>query len=83
MERVPKKHVVQEYEDFDYRNLYDDTYVSTVTAGPNVTEYEVRLSRKSSITLCLVLLITICLRACLSDRSSSTKTTTTQPVTPT
>lgn len=39
---MPKKHVVEEFEEFDYSDLYDDLSVSTVTAGPNVTEYEVR-----------------------------------------
>lgn len=42
MEGAPRKHVVQEFEEFDYSNFYDDISVSTVTAGPNVTEYEVR-----------------------------------------
>lgn len=60
MERPPKKHVVEEYEEFDFSDLYDDSYVSTVTAGPNVTEYEVRLSSMNSITssdlLCLFVL---------------------------
>lgn len=42
-ERTPKKPVVEEFEEFDYSDFYDDVSVSTVTAGPNVTEYEVRL----------------------------------------
>lgn len=41
MERVPKKHVVEEFEEFDYSDLYDDLSVSTVTASPNGTEYEI------------------------------------------
>lgn len=60
MERPPKKHVVEEYEEFDFSDLYDDSYVSTVTASPNVTEYEVRLCSMNSITssdlLCLFVL---------------------------
>lgn len=44
MERAPKKHVVEEFEEFDYSDLYDDVSVSTVTSGPDVTEYEVRVS---------------------------------------
>lgn len=36
-----KKPVVEEYGDDLYRDLYDDLSVSTVTVGPNVTEYEV------------------------------------------
>lgn len=45
VERAPKKHVVEE---FDYSDFYDDVSVSTVTTGPNVTEYEVRCHRKNS-----------------------------------
>lgn len=30
-----------EYEDDLYKDLYDDLSVSSVTVGPNVTEYEV------------------------------------------
>lgn len=33
--------VVEEYEDDLYKDLYDDLAVSTVTVGPNVTDYEV------------------------------------------
>ncbi|XP_015252893.1 PREDICTED: collagen alpha-1(XI) chain-like [Cyprinodon variegatus] len=36
-EGTPKKRIVEE---FDYSVFYDDISVSTVTAGPNVTEYE-------------------------------------------
>uniref|UniRef100_A0A667WJ99 Collagen, type V, alpha 3b n=1 Tax=Myripristis murdjan TaxID=586833 RepID=A0A667WJ99_9TELE len=43
VESAPKKHVVEEFEEFDYSDLYDDVSFSTVTMGPNVTEYEVRL----------------------------------------
>lgn len=43
VERTPKKPVVEEFEEFDYRDFYDDVSVSTVTSAPNVTEYEVRL----------------------------------------
>jgi len=32
---------VVEYEDDLYGDLHDDLVVSTVTLGPNVTEYEV------------------------------------------
>lgn len=42
LERLPKKRVAEEYEEFDYSDFYDDLSVSMVTAGPNVTEYEVR-----------------------------------------
>lgn len=48
MEKTPKKHVVEEFDEFDYSDLYDDVSFSTVTAGPNVTEYEVRLGSKNS-----------------------------------
>ncbi|KAM9314869.1 collagen alpha-1(XI) chain-like [Pholidichthys leucotaenia] len=41
VERVPKKHVVEEFEEFDYSDLYTDPMVSSVTAGPNITEYEI------------------------------------------
>lgn len=43
-ERAPKKHVAEEFEEFDYSDLYEDLSVSTVTAGPNVTDYEVSLA---------------------------------------
>lgn len=43
VERKPKKHVAEEFEEFDYSDLYEDRSVSTATAGPNDTEYEVRL----------------------------------------
>lgn len=33
--------LVEEYDDDFFSDLYDDQYVSTVTVGPNVTEYEV------------------------------------------
>ncbi len=79
VERAPKKHVVEEFEEFDYSDLYDDISVSTVTAGPNVTEYEVRVSRKNEldfVSMCvfipsssLFLSLTVCLCACLLDRS--------------
>lgn len=36
-----KTPVVEEYGDDLFADLYDDLSVSTVTAGPNVTEYEV------------------------------------------
>lgn len=35
------KPVVEEYGDELYGDLYDDILVSTVTAAPNITEYEV------------------------------------------
>lgn len=41
MERTPKKHVAEEFEELDYSDLYGDLSVSTVTAGPNLTDYEV------------------------------------------
>lgn len=36
-----KKPLVEEYGDDLYGDIYDDLPVSTVTVGPNVTEYEV------------------------------------------
>lgn len=33
--------LVEEYGDDLYKDLYDDLSVSTVTVGPNVTDYEV------------------------------------------
>lgn len=59
VERAPKKHVVEEFEEFDYSDLYDDMSVSTVTAGPNVTEYEVRLSREISNTSFVSLILSL------------------------
>ena len=44
---MPKKRVVEHFEEFDYSDLYDDLSVSTVTAGPNITEYEVRHTHTS------------------------------------
>ncbi|XP_010779292.1 collagen alpha-1(XI) chain-like, partial [Notothenia coriiceps] len=41
VERKPKKHVAEEFEEFDYSDLYEDRSVSTATAGPNDTEYEI------------------------------------------
>ncbi|KAG8006874.1 Collagen alpha-1(XI) chain, partial [Nibea albiflora] len=35
------KPVVEEYEDDLYKDLYDDLSVSSVTVGPNVTDYEI------------------------------------------
>lgn len=35
------KPLVEEFGDDLYRDLYDDLSVSTVTVGPNVTDYEV------------------------------------------
>lgn len=67
VERVPKKHLVQEFEEFDYSD-YDDISVSTVTAGPNVTEYEVRQQQKLNF-ICLCLPHHDCLCVCLLDRS--------------
>ena len=73
VERAPKKHVVEQFEEFDYSDLYDDLSVSTVTASPNVTEYEVRLSREissTSWTLCLSFCPSLFIFTCvLSDRS--------------
>lgn len=40
-------------EEFDYSDFYDDVAISTVTSGPNVTEYEVRLSQTdTTATFC-------------------------------
>lgn len=47
VDRAPKEHLVEEFEEFDYSDLYDDLSASLPTAGPNVTEYEVRLSSVS------------------------------------
>ena len=41
-ERPAEKPEVEELEDDLYRDLYDDLSVSTVTVGPNITDYEVR-----------------------------------------
>lgn len=46
MDRAPKTKPV--VEEFDYSDFYDDVSVSTVTSGPNVTEYEVRLPPKDT-----------------------------------
>lgn len=46
VERAPKKPVIEEFEEFDYSDLYDEMSVSTVTTSPNVTDYEVRLSKQ-------------------------------------
>ncbi|KAL7851815.1 hypothetical protein SRHO_G00176000 [Serrasalmus rhombeus] len=40
VEKVPRKSTVQDYDDDLYSDLYSDLSVSTVTAGSNVTEYE-------------------------------------------
>lgn len=42
MDRAPRKHLIKAFEEFDYSDFYDDVSISTVTTGPNVTEYEVR-----------------------------------------
>lgn len=44
IEGTPKKHVAEEFEEFDYSDLFGDLSISSVTAGPNVTDYEVRLT---------------------------------------
>lgn len=44
VEGTPKKHVAEEFEEFDYSDLYGHLSISTVTAGPNLTDYEVRLT---------------------------------------
>lgn len=55
VEGTPKKHVAEEFEEFDYSDLYGDLSISTVTAGPNVTDYEVRLPiRDWLLPLCTV-----------------------------
>ncbi|XP_057699488.1 collagen alpha-1(XI) chain-like isoform X2 [Corythoichthys intestinalis] len=36
-----KKHVVEELDEYDLSDLYEDVSISTVTAGPNLTEYEI------------------------------------------
>lgn len=48
--------MAEEFEDFDYSDLYDDLSISTVTAGPNVTDYEVRLTIRGwyLCSLCLL-----------------------------
>ncbi|KAM9391317.1 collagen alpha-1(XI) chain-like [Salvelinus alpinus] len=41
-ETKPARRVkVEEFDEFDYSDLYDDLSVSTVTVRPNVTEYEI------------------------------------------
>lgn len=54
MDRAPKTKPV--VEEFDYSDFYDDVSVSTVTSGPNVTEYEVRLPPKDTAAEFCVLL---------------------------
>ncbi|KAI4833345.1 hypothetical protein KUCAC02_016253, partial [Chaenocephalus aceratus] len=49
VERKPKKHVAEEFEEFDYSDLYEDRSVSTATAGPNDTEYEIVEEREISL----------------------------------
>ncbi len=39
--KIVIKPVEEEYGNDLYRDLYDDLSVSTVTVGPNITEYEV------------------------------------------
>lgn len=41
VEGTPKKRVAEEFEELDYSDLYGDLSISTVTAGPNLTDYEV------------------------------------------
>lgn len=41
MEKHPKEPKVEEFGEEFYSDLYDDLSMSTVTMGPNVTEYEV------------------------------------------
>ncbi|KAK3530708.1 hypothetical protein QTP86_032245 [Hemibagrus guttatus] len=40
VQKVPRKQAVEEYDDL-YSDHYSDLSVSTVTAGPNITEYEI------------------------------------------
>lgn len=40
-DKPARKPVVEEYGDDFYSDLYDDLSVSTVTVGPNITDYEV------------------------------------------
>lgn len=40
MEKVPRKPVIEDYDDL-YTDLYNDLTISTVTASPNITDYEV------------------------------------------
>lgn len=56
VEGTPKKHVAEEFEEFDYSDLYEDLSISTVTAGPNVTDYEVRLTIGDCLSFSLHLL---------------------------
>lgn len=61
MDRTPKTKPV--VEEFDYSDFYDDVSLSTVTSGPNVTEYEVRLplgERKRVGSVCWVLSPPLC-----------------------
>lgn len=66
-ERTPKKHLAEEFEEFDYSDLYEDLSISTVTAGPNVTDYEVSLSTwgggGGGVPLLSGPLVTSCVRA--------------------
>lgn len=56
VEGTPKKHVAEEFEDFDYSDLYEDLSISTVTTSPNVTDYEVRLTISGCLSCSLRLL---------------------------
>lgn len=49
MQKVPRKQAVEEYDDL-YSDQYSDLSVSTVSAGPNITEYEVSGHGHSTIT---------------------------------
>lgn len=51
VQKVPRKPSFEEYDDL-YSDLYSDLSVSTVTTGPNITEYEV--SKCGSITVVLL-----------------------------
>ena len=47
VEKPRRKPVVEEFEEDFYHGLYDDDIpVSSVTVGPNITEYEVRHREK-------------------------------------
>lgn len=50
VQKIPRKPSFEEYDDL-YSDIYNDLSVSTVTAGPNVTEYEVSECGSSTVVL--------------------------------
>lgn len=57
--------MAEEFEEFDFSDLYEDLSISTVTAGPNVTEYEVRLMIWDWFLYSLYLFVISCVWVCI------------------